>query len=223
MWWIGAIAGGLIAFGLFLRESVAMQGRQTISRVVGLDIPGNARRVPEGYIVSGMLAPSSVPVLRREGIRLVLSAVELPASLVAQIRAAGIEWIPVPLGATFRHAETIDRETIRQRPERTLIHCTHGADRSGAILAYLLATQHGWTPSAALWAVLAPTAIDVHGLNVVLSQEDNADRRSLGDPGVGIYSPAAIGKSGGMKTRSADYRELARTTYQAILRTGARV
>lgn len=223
-WILGLGLGGALAWWGCTQEATPRVPRlsRRVQAIQGLDAAGNARRIPEGYVLSGMLSDGSVPILEREGVRHILSAVTMPASLQARIQAAGIEIHPIPLGSTFRHAATILAVSSICRPEELLIHCTHGADRTGAVVAFLLAAQHGWKPAAALWAVLAPTRIDVEGLNLALGQVGDNDRRSYGAAGIGIYSPTAIGRSGGMKTRSEDYRRLASTAYSAMINAGAR-
>jgi len=222
-WILGLGLGGALAWwGCYHEAPPVHRVSRRVQAVQGLDVPGNARRIPEGYLLSGMLTAGSVPILRREGIRHILSAVTLPDSLQGQIRAEGIEIHPIPIGSTFRNAGTIEAVASRCRPEELLIHCTHGADRTGAVAAFLLSTRHSWKPAAALWSVLAPTRIDVEGLNLVLGQVGDTDRRSYGATGIGIYSPAAIGKSGGMKTRSENYRRLANSAYGAMIAAGSR-
>ena len=146
-----------------------------------------------------------------------LSAVSPSAETVDLLRSNGIEWIPVRIGSTFRHAENFDDVSRRYRPDQILIHCTHGADRSGVILAYLLATRHRWTYADALYSVVAPTTTDTRGLALVLSRYGIEDARSPGSGGVGIYSPMAVGHSGGLKARNEAYYQLISTCIDQIL------
>lgn len=103
MGWIAGLAIGIV-IALGIKSTVTgkrISEMGEVKRVIGLDIPGNARQIPEGYTVSGMISPSSVQIIKRRGIRVVLSAVSPSAQTVDLLRSNGIEWIPVRIGSTF--------------------------------------------------------------------------------------------------------------------------
>jgi len=210
----------LIGVGLALLISSTQQNstdRALIAPVPGIDVRGNARQVREGYTLSGMIAAENVPNIRRRGIRVVLSAVDPGEPARAALAHAGIEWVPVPLGSTWRHTATLARVASRYRPEEILIHCTHGVDRTGNIAAHYLVTRHGWTVPDALYAVVNQTEEDLLGLGIVLQQYGYTDhRRTRYNDGVGIYALRPIGRSGGMKARNEAYRRLISGNIEAV-------
>jgi hypothetical protein len=218
IWYIVAGAGlALLLAHTVATTSASVTGyRSTIRAVAGIDVEGNARQIKEGYFLTSMIEERHVANIHRQGVRVVISAVNPSDETVAALRRAGIEWVPVPLGSTFLHADTIHATLERYAPERTLIHCQHGVDRTGNIAAFALVTQHDWKVDDALYAVVNPVAADTTGLGQVLDYWDAGAPRSPRFAGVGIYSLAGIGKSGGMKARDDDYRQLISTNIQAM-------
>ena len=172
----------------------------------------NARRLPQGYVATAMIEPQHVPILRDLGVRATLSAARPSDATIAALRASGIEWVAVPMHSTFRHAGTLSEVAQRYRPEQIHVHCQHGADRTGNILAYYLVTEHGWSVPDALWAVVNPRETDTRGLGDVLASQGYNSRKTPSDPGVGAYA----GRIGGMKARSEGYRNLITTNIAAM-------
>ena len=163
-----------------------------------------------------MIGPEDVPILGRLGVRVVLSA-HLPDDFTVQLLADyGIEHVAVPMSDTFRHSETILAVADRYEPAEILVHCQHGADRTGVIAAFLLVMRHNWLVPDALYAVLAPTPTDVAGLAAILEEYDLPDVRSNSDASVGFYSVAATGGNGGLKTQGSGYVRLISTTLETI-------
>jgi hypothetical protein len=120
------------------------------------------------------------------------------------------------MGATFRHAETIREIAERYRPEEILIHCTHGADRTGTIAAFLLIEQHGWEIADAFYAVVYPTSSQVEGLSYALGRMGIDDVRTLEDPSVSIYSPGGRDEGGGLKAHNEAFRRIIYTAIETI-------
>lgn len=202
--WI--IAGGLVTALLVVRGVHRGMGRSTGRTVAvpGVDTAGHARRVPVGYILSGMFEARHVPALAAAGVRLVLSAVNPASAAREALRRAGITWVPVPLGAHWRNGQEILQAATQYQPNTTFIHCTHGADRTGAITAFLLVMRHGWTIPDALYAVVVPTTLDVGELGRLLRAAGYNENRTVQTVGVGAYSLKPLGLWGGMKVRG-DY------------------
>jgi len=180
-----------------------------------LDRASHARRIPEGYVLSGIIGMDSVPVIRREGIRLVLSGAEPDPMVLAALSAAGIRTVDVHLGGAWDHGQEIRYWASQYPPEQTMVHCYHGVDRTGNIIAHLLITRHGWDVADAFYAVVSPTSDQVEALADILAEFGIDDRRRPNDPGVGIYSLRAIGMSGGMKA-AGDFGNMIRQNISEI-------
>ena len=182
------------------------------------DLPAATRQTVEGYWLSAQIGPNDVPLLRSLGVRAVLSAVSPREGTSEALERAGIAHFSVPMGDTFRHAETILQVAERYPPDTLLIHCQHGADRTGAIAAFLLVMRHGWQVSDALYSVVYPAAPDTDGLADVLWQFGFDDAREPTDPSVGFYSISGTGRAvGGMKVRNERYARLVITLLETIL------
>ncbi len=97
-------------------------------------IPGNknnyrSARVPEDD-------PEFFALLKeRYGVRAILNVRERDYGEGESVRAAGLEYISIPL--TDKPPKPEEWEMIKKEFEKggLLVHCTHGADRSGAVVA----------------------------------------------------------------------------------------
>lgn len=158
-----------------------------------------------------MIEPEHVPAMVREGVKLVLSAHPPSTEVVRDLNQAGIVQIPIYMSNEFRHADIIAQAVNEVEPEEVLIHCAHGVDRSGNILAFLRVVFHGWPISDALYAVVNRDQEDLAGLIAVLQAAGINDVRTLDDPTVGYDSLVCVGRGGGMKARSDSYRRLIAT------------
>jgi protein tyrosine phosphatase (PTP) superfamily phosphohydrolase (DUF442 family) len=72
---------------------------------------------------------------KRYGIRAILNVRERDYDEGKSVRAAGLEYITIPL--TDKPPKPEDWEKIKKEFKKggVLVHCTHGADRSGAVVA----------------------------------------------------------------------------------------
>jgi hypothetical protein len=183
-------------------------------------MPRNARQTPEGYWVGGAPRATDVADMARAGVRVILSAVVLDEDTRAAARRHGLERVSVWFGNNFPDPDAILSGLEGYAPSEIYIHCEHGGDRAGALLAFLLVVQQGWWPDHALLAVAHPADRDVDGLIAVLESEGfvvtEEERRDL----VGIYSGARNGGTGGLKIRGPEYRNLVRTMLAASARLG---
>jgi rhodanese-related sulfurtransferase len=183
--------------------------------VPALTLPPATRQLAEGYWLGAMFEASHVPTLRAIGVRVVLSAVRPSEEALEALASAGIRWVGVPMGATFAHAGEILGVADRHAPDEIFVHCRHGADRTGAIAAFLLAVRHGWRMSDALYSVVYASGEDVAGVAERLQRYGIEDVRAPDDPTVGFYSVRAAGGVGGMKARNERYARLVTTTIEA--------
>jgi hypothetical protein len=190
---------------------------------VGFTIHG-LRQTKEGYWLSPLLAEQDIPQLHQWGVRLVLSATKLPEEALEAIRDRDIHQVDVFMGATFRHADKILQVTEKVDPNQILIHCHHGADRTGCILTFLLCVRHGWAMPDAFYSVLYKSPLDCSSLAEHLWKELGVrDRRYPEDKTVSFYSHSACGQLGGLKARWENYRKLISSTIAAIRKHNARV
>lgn len=181
-----------------------------------LPLPSAARQTREGYWLGAMLQPSDVPVLADLGIRLVLSAQEPSADTLRELAWHGIEQVSVPMSDRFLHGETILQLAERYDESQIYIHCQYGADRTGAIAAFLLVLRHGWTIGDAFYSVLYASPDHAAALAELLAGHDLPDVRPSNHPSVGFYSVSAAGRSGGLKTISSGGARLVTSTIEAI-------
>lgn len=210
-----ALGGGVLVYHI---GKAAVQRRTGVVAVEDIDVRGNARRIPEGFILSGRHEAVHVPRIAELGITTIISAVEPSNQVLMERFYSNIRTILVPISSRFRHPTEI-LQALDVPPEQVLIHCEHGVDRTGCIAAFLLVAL-GWSIPDALYAVVNPSPTDVDGLAEVLAQHGIQDRRRESDPRVGIYSLAPLGRSGGLKVRSEGYRELVSTTIDAMRQLG---
>jgi len=158
-----------------------------------------------------MPEPKDIPWLYGAGIRRLLSAVSPARELEERF-----EVVSVPMGSTFRHAGKILEHTWEIPPRQILIHCQHGADRTGCILAFLLCVKHEWNIADAFYSVLYKSPRDCSALAELLKGLDIQGTRYSDDPSVGFYGLAACGLPGGLKARSKNYQKLILSTIEKI-------
>ena len=224
VWYIlGGLGLILLLAGTAASNSASVTGYRSLIRAVsGMDIPGYARQIKEGYFLSGMFDERHVPVIQRQGIKAVISAEILTRVTQEALQAAGIEWVPVMMGASFLHADRIYDVLQRYEPQEILMQCSAGM-RTGNIAAFALVVHDGWDIDDALYALVNPAPVDIDGLGVVLAQWGDYAPRNPGDAGVGMYSLSAIGKAGGMGARDDAARAFISTNIEAMRSFTSRV
>ena len=174
------------------------------------------RMTDENYWVGGLIGPEHVPSIVALGIKLVISAVVPSDETLELLRQAEIEQVSLPLGSRFQHSEQILELVDRYRPEEVFIHCRHGADRAGAIIAFLLIVRHQWEIADALYSVVYPTRQHTEGINTVLAEFDIWDPREPGDPSVGVNAIPIDRGGGGLKAHNDAYRIMIRTLIETL-------
>lgn len=205
-----------------------IQGRPPAGRPVEVAGLPNARRLPEGYV--GMALPTTVEevgAMQRAGIRCVVSFVALHPYVIQAMDQAGIRRWYVPFGSTFtnNHAHALNQAVATCGAGHMAVHCTHGVDRTGSALAYLLVRHNRWAPQDALWSQVNPEMSDVGPLGAFLT------RNGLPVPTTepGFYAPANVPEgpgalftggnlSGGMKMRTEAYVGQAQSTLNEMRR-----
>lgn len=121
-------------------------------------------------------------------------------------------------GTSFEAADADILSTVAQQvPDHSqiLIHCTHGADRTGVVTAFLLVTHWGWAIPDAFYAVLVRGNTARDALAEILQVPLGLDARPTFDATIAnAYAPPT---GGGLKT-SGGCQPLIRTTAEQILR-----
>ncbi len=111
----------------------------------------------------------------------------------------------------------LDAVDNRYFPDEIAIQCTHGVDRTGNIIAFLLATRHGVSIPDAYYAVVRRRASDVEGVASVLAEYGINDRRDVDDPTVGIYTY----RGNGMSANTSGFKTYMREVIGRALDNGA--
>lgn len=102
-------------------------------------------------------------------------------------------------------------------PNQVAIHCSHGVDRTGNAVAFILSTMYGWSIQDALYAVAYKNQDTLDGIADVLAEFGIDDRRSTDDESVSVY---AYEGHAGMKADTDGFRAYIRRTIQASLEYG---
>ena len=187
-----------------------------------LNMPKNSRQTAEGYWIGAHPTCKQLKTMYLARIRLIVTAAlferEQFGGLPQCIRDMGFEHLNIPFGARFPNPSRFI-DVIRQyKPYEVYIHCEHGGDRSGALLAYLLISEHGWPIHKAFLAVLFPGTKDLNNLrqifetrSIELPEEDIKEY-------LGLYSGEYNNGYGGLKIRSDGYRKLINTMLDYALK-----
>ena len=206
------------ARGTALGASLGARHRLTMN-----GLPKNSRQTAEGYWIGSLPSPDNIQELHDRNIKLILTASIVPAKKLKPIKQAmdrlGIEHIYIPFGSRFPNPSKFLGAIESYAPEQVYIHCEHGGDRSGAILAYLLTKRHGWKLPRALYAVIVPTYGDIQALTRLLNAHGIACKPEDYADDIGIYSAESNGGYGGLKVYAKDgnYVKLVNTLIDTAL------
>lgn len=119
-------------------------------------------RIPNFGEVTAHLYRSAQPdgpaleALARRGVKTIIN-LQLPADVDPAeevfARAHGIQYLPLPLaGFSAPTEEQIARalDLIERSPGPVLVHCQHGADRTGTVIARYRIERQGWSVAEAM-------------------------------------------------------------------------
>lgn len=182
-------------------------------------LPKNARQVKEGYWIGSVPHVQNIDALYAKRIRLIITATRKTDDMLAankRMAELGITHIVIPFGGKFPKPSRFYKSALKFSPASTYIHCDHGGDRTGAMLAYMLVVRHQWTVPHALLSVLFPGETDLNGLKNLLEKRGYSISDSDINKYLGIYSASKNGGGGGLKVRSDDYKKLINTMIDAI-------
>ncbi|MCA9562361.1 MAG: hypothetical protein KC561_02685 [Myxococcales bacterium] len=171
----------------------------------------NLRQAEEGYWVGSNPEPHHIEELYERGVRVIASGVSLSPEAYGTLTRLGMERVDVRFGARFRIGDDLLSGTEGFEPEQIFLHCDHGGDRAGAMLAFLLVVREGWRPDHAILAVAYPGENDVRRIVAAMEARGLYISDEELETYTGIYSGASNGGSGGLKLRGEGYRQLVDT------------
>lgn len=195
-------------------------GAQT--RLTNAGLPKNTRQSAEGYWIGAWPTSAQLEELYARNVRLIITAANIGIDdyqdISNSIQSLGMTHVSIPFGGRFPNPEKFDQIIQNFSPEQVFIHCEHGGDRSGAILAYLLIVHHGWSVPRALLSVAFPGKMDSQALVRILENRGYEVSDEDLEEVLGIYSGENNGGYGGLKVRSEGYVKLINTTIDAAIR-----
>lgn len=181
-------------------------------------MPKNTRHLKEGYWIGALPDINNIQPMKDHGIKIILTVTNPKRSwnpVKQKIQELEIEHIIVPIGSNFPKATSFYNKLLEYEPNEIFVHCDHGADRSGTIIAYLLARRNHWAIQRALLAMVNPSKVDVNELKKVLKQygyEITQEDLQFSS----IYSGSSNGGFGGLKVRNEDYKRLVFTMLDVL-------
>ena len=117
------------------------------------------------------------------------------------LQELGITHIYLPFGSKFPHPSRFMPIIESFPPSQIFIHCEHGSDRTGAIMAFILTKRHQWPLAKALYSVILPEYKDISTLtHVLINNGFDVSPNDYQDI-IGIYSAEKNDGYGGMKVR----------------------
>ena len=175
-------------------------------RLTTQGLPKNTRQAKEGYWIGSHPDLDQLEELNARNVRLILTVATVPHKNLKLLRSGiekyGMTHVYIPFGSTFPNPARFMDEVMKYDPSQIFIHCEHGGDRSGAVLAYILVARHGWPLPRALYAVVVPSSVDVRALTGILNANGfDVDEQNYTDI-IGAYSAESNGGFGGLKVRN---------------------
>ena len=143
----------VLTAGLAAAEEPAPRVRPLVwaQPVIGAGIPGNFHRLSEAVLRSGQPDAKQMRVLERMGVRSVLNLRDYHDD-TDEAKGTGLKLLRVPLDAGKLDAAGLQRgfEALRDAEKPVLVHCWHGSDRTGAVLAVWRMVEEGWPREVAI-------------------------------------------------------------------------
>ena len=140
-------------FGLLLITTLSFGGSRGLPPVEGIN---NFGRVNDGLYRGAQPGELGIKNLRRLGVKLIINLRMPKEALKAeqdQAAANGIIYTNVPLAGVGRPTDAQVAKIlslIESSPSPVFIHCEHGCDRTGTIIACYRIQHDQWSGSAAL-------------------------------------------------------------------------
>lgn len=119
--------------------------------VIGEGIPGNFHRVSDVLLRSAQPDAAQMKVLERMGVRSVLTLRDYHDD-IDEGKGTALKLLRVPLDAGKLDAAGLKRglDALRAAEKPVLVHCWHGSDRTGAVVAVWRMVEEGWDREAAI-------------------------------------------------------------------------
>lgn len=189
----------------FTRSAVISAWFGAQKRLTNEGLPNNTRQTKEGYWLGSRPDIDELEELHARNIRVILTASIVPRKelrmMKQKIEELGMTHIYTPFGSKFPHPNKFLPQIANIPPEQVFIHCEHGSDRTGAILAFILVKRHQWNLPEALFSVILPSLGDINALKHILNQHGYEIEQNKLNEIIGIYSAEKNGGYGGMKVR----------------------
>ena len=172
-------------------------------------LPRNFRNV-DTFFVGAMPDEDDLAEFKTLGISTIISLHKLPPQVEKRAKRLGLKLYSFPLRTRLIRVEEI-MQILRKSPRNSVyLHCLHGADRTGAVTAYWLYTEHHIEPFTALVSVISPSELHLKGL-LQLGNEYGICLYNVPKSWVGRYSGARNGGLEGLKICGDEwYTRLAR-------------
>lgn len=188
-----------------MRSSVIGGWLGAQKRLTNDGLPKNTRQTAEGYWLGSSPDLDEIEELYARNIRLVVTVSTVPRKdlrlMKQKMETLGMTHVYAPFGSKFPHPNKFMPVVINTPPEQTFIHCEHGGDRTGAVLAFILIKRHHWTLPEALYSVILPSDGDINALAHILKNHGyEVDLNEL-EERIGIYSAEQNDGFGGLKVR----------------------
>jgi protein tyrosine/serine phosphatase len=149
----GLIGGALLTLGFVAPAVVGCHPFASRARESG---PPNFGTVSPEFYRGAQPRESDLETLRRLGVRTVINLRETADSWrdeESKIRALGMDYVAVPMhGLSAPTDAQVARvlDLIENGPAPVFVHCEHGSDRTGTIVACYRIKNDGWSAERAL-------------------------------------------------------------------------
>lgn len=153
LWRVVVTGGALLILGF--AGSTAAGCRAVVSRG-GESGPPNFGSVTPAFFRGAQPRGAYLKMLRRLGVRTVINLRETADSWPdeeSEVRALGMDYVAVPLqglGAPTDAQVAQVLDLIENGPAPVFVHCEHGSDRTGTIVACYRMRTDGWSADRAL-------------------------------------------------------------------------
>jgi tyrosine-protein phosphatase SIW14 len=134
-----------------VRVSPLPQGVRVSERLLGLPGLSNVGRIAPAIFRGAQPRPEGYQALKTMGIRTVIN-LRLRHSERQAVEAAGMRSIEIPMQTTKVNAETVRRVVALMTDpgnQPVFVHCAHGQDRTGIVVAVYRMEIDGWSNSEA--------------------------------------------------------------------------
>lgn len=143
---------------LFLAAALPIAAEETTrpetwaQPVAGYESLPNLHRVDEGLYRGAQPEEDGFAALKELGVKTVV-CLRSDEDQQEEAREAGLDYVRVPMRAwNVKDEKVVEFLRIATDPERrpVFVHCYHGADRTGMMVAMYRVVEQGWSPDEAV-------------------------------------------------------------------------